>query len=371
LSDAEHAAAQSPDNDIQIAETTNPNIVVMQDLEHVERINLSVRNGPQPVDVHVSLSLFGPAACRPVLIPANEDGNTTEDVLLGPIDLGVNQASRIDFTELGMRANEVRETFRDFTLRCSAGGPYTFQVEANADSPLQDPNILNNQDQSHPVVNVCCPDADGDSVLNGSDNCALVANLPQVNTDGDAEGDACDLNDDNDLLLDATETGCGSNALTAASLPERADTSRDDDGDGSFNELLPQGAAAHDCDGDGWTGSQESTIFGVSGTGRDQDPCGNDGWPADLSPSNHVNIADLHQFLFPLRPDGTFNAMGHSVPDPTAPGVSRFNLQVDDVINIADMNALNPGALAPSSHPPMSGGAPVWFSNNGACPWPA
>ena len=59
-------------------------------------------------------------------------------------------------------------------------------------------------------------DADSDGICLGSgylppktgdnDNCPLVANTDQTNTDGDAQGDACDADDDNDTVLDATDT---------------------------------------------------------------------------------------------------------------------------------------------------------------------
>jgi len=52
-------------------------------------------------------------------------------------------------------------------------------------------------------------DRDLDSVLDGNDNCDAVSNLAQTNTDGDAEGNACDRDDDNDGLLDVVETQGG------------------------------------------------------------------------------------------------------------------------------------------------------------------
>ena len=45
-------------------------------------------------------------------------------------------------------------------------------------------------------------DDDDDGILDVDDNCPLVANADQLNTDGDSEGDACDDDDDNDGVLD-------------------------------------------------------------------------------------------------------------------------------------------------------------------------
>ena len=46
------------------------------------------------------------------------------------------------------------------------------------------------------------PDTDGDGVIDDTDNCPNDANANQVNTDGDAQGDACDPDDDNDGVAD-------------------------------------------------------------------------------------------------------------------------------------------------------------------------
>jgi hypothetical protein len=52
----------------------------------------------------------------------------------------------------------------------------------------------------------CDADMDGDGVANGSDNCPLVPNTDQVNTNlSDGEGDACDDDDDGEGVPDATD----------------------------------------------------------------------------------------------------------------------------------------------------------------------
>ena len=56
-----------------------------------------------------------------------------------------------------------------------------------------------------------CPgnDADCDGVTDGADNCPNDYNPTQLNTDGDALGDACDSDDDQDAASDTTEWAAG------------------------------------------------------------------------------------------------------------------------------------------------------------------
>jgi hypothetical protein len=53
--------------------------------------------------------------------------------------------------------------------------------------------------------NVCDTDDDADTVLDGVDNCPLIANTDQVDTDGDKAGNVCDTDDDGDTILDGVD----------------------------------------------------------------------------------------------------------------------------------------------------------------------
>jgi hypothetical protein len=101
------------------------------------------------------------------------------------------------------------------------------------------------------------PETDGDGIPDGSDNCPSVENGDQENFDGDAQGNACDADDDNDGVPDAQDAfplnptefldtdryGIGNNA----------DSDDDNDGiaDGSDNCPLVANGNQADADVDG------------------------------------------------------------------------------------------------------------------------
>jgi hypothetical protein len=86
-------------------------------------------------------------------------------------------------------------------------------------------------------------DVDGDGISNATDNCLTVANTGQLNTDGDTQGNACDNDDDNDGMTDVQEIALGTNPLLY-------DT--DGDGVGDDVDIFPLDASeSADTDSDG------------------------------------------------------------------------------------------------------------------------
>lgn len=72
-------------------------------------------------------------------------------------------------------------------------------------------------------------DIDGDTIRDTYDNCQMISNTDQINTDLDSEGDACDDDDDNDQMPDIWELQYSLNPLDAS------DAALDTDGDGVNN----------------------------------------------------------------------------------------------------------------------------------------
>ena len=74
-------------------------------------------------------------------------------------------------------------------------------------------------------------DTDGDQVGDNADNCPNLSNANQLNTDGDTEGDVCDLDDDNDGFSDQEELVAATDPLGASSCPGCFNWDIDDDGE--------------------------------------------------------------------------------------------------------------------------------------------
>ena len=119
-------------------------------------------------------------------------------------------------------------------------------------------------------------DADGDGVGDDVDNCPFVANAAQANHDGDAQGDLCDLDDDNDAVLDVDDD-CAlgnlswlSSSATDHDMDGCADLTEDndDDNDGMSDDV------DYCSTGDlGWTSSSSSDydLDGCRDAGEDYD----------------------------------------------------------------------------------------------------
>ncbi len=235
------------------------------------------------------------------------------------------------------------------------------------------PNTNQANNDGDGLGDICDPDDDNDTVPDVDDNCQYVANPGQEDFDGDDIGDVCDPDDDNDGVSDVDEQNCGSDSLNAGRRPERLDppfAGTDDDGDTTVDEIQPP--SIYDCDGDDYSGIEEAHVFTAQG-GLDQDPCGATAWPADivsgtaLNSTNRVNLPDLSIYIIdPALPGG----LRHFNTSPTEPG---FDLRYDlapgttfpftEHINLSDLQR-----MALYTLPSMFGGVTRAF-NGPFCPW--
>ncbi len=93
-------------------------------------------------------------------------------------------------------------------------------------------------------------DDDNDGVLDVDDNCPLVGNASQTDTDGDGQGDACDADDDNDGILDVDDNcplvaNPGQEDADGDGIGDVCDDDADNDGVSNANDLCdntPPGA---------------------------------------------------------------------------------------------------------------------------------
>lgn len=77
--------------------------------------------------------------------------------------------------------------------------------------------------------NTVTADSDNDGIADAQDNCPLLSNPNQLNTDSDSLGNVCDLDDDNDGIPDSWELLYGLNPLVSS------DAGLDGDNDGLTN----------------------------------------------------------------------------------------------------------------------------------------
>ncbi|MCI5118754.1 MAG: hypothetical protein D3913_12555, partial [Candidatus Electrothrix sp. LOE1_4_5] len=130
-------------------------------------------------------------------------------------------------------------------------------------------------------TNPYCRDTDYDGVDDARDNCPDVRNSNQKNTDNDRLGDACDLDDDGDNVIDRDDA-----------CPLDSSETMDSDQDGQCDNSDPcPNDQNNDSDSDGLCGDLDNcpTLFNSGQEDRDQDGFGD---VCDICPDDPENDKD-------------------------------------------------------------------------------
>ncbi|MBT8447767.1 MAG: thrombospondin type 3 repeat-containing protein [Gammaproteobacteria bacterium] len=156
-------------------------------------------------------------------------------------------------------------------------------------------------------------DADGDGVNDDVDNCPSVPNPSQENFDGDAQGDACDADDDNDGVDDSEDAfpldPSESNDNDGDGIGDNADPDDDNDGQSDADEIacgsdpLDGESTSPDADGD-----NVPDCVDADDDDNDQVTNANDVCPATVIPEAvPTSTRGLGRNRWALQnPDGTF-----------------------------------------------------------------
>ena len=167
------------------------------------------------------------------------------------------------------------------------------------------------------AMQIADTDTDSDDVPDSADNCSVASNADQLNTDGDAQGNACDADDDNDGVEDASD---------AFPLDASESVDTDHDGVGDNSDSTPNG----DTDNDGIDNLSDNcvSVSNADQLNTDEDSEGN----VCDSDDDNDGVADVSD-PFPL--DDSESA------DTDSDGVGNNN---DNCIAVSNANQLDTDA---------------------------
>ncbi|NNK89846.1 MAG: T9SS type A sorting domain-containing protein [Saprospiraceae bacterium] len=175
-----------------------------------------------------------------------------------------------------------------FTIPTSASGSYTMRVISDYYgyySTYASCNTYYGEAEDY-TINIC-EDPDGDGVCSNVDNCPDTANADQLDSDGDGQGDVCDIcpfDVDNDIDGDGV---CGDvdNCVDTANADQ---LDSDGDGQGDVCDICPFDAD-NDIDGDGVCGDVDNCPDTANADQADSD-CDTVGDVCDICPNGDDTV---------------------------------------------------------------------------------
>lgn len=150
-----------------------------------------------------------------------------------------------------------------------AAGDLTPCANSSAGICADDPDGV-----QEPLLLLACDDAEGDGVCDDIDNCPLVVNPGQADTDADTVGDACDncVSTVNTDQLDSDGDGIGDVCDSCPTVDNNSSSDMDGDGLTDYEEcLLGTDMTGVDSDADTLSDGDEVNIHGTDPLDSDSD----------------------------------------------------------------------------------------------------
>ncbi len=126
--------------------------------------------------------------------------------LIRPVGIEIDADDNIYISNAGSNSVDMFDLNGNFIKHIVNNLSTPFDIILNNNNSIyilsnSEVNLLQKYSLSDTLGDACDDDKDNDGLLNTSDNCELIVNSDQLNSDDDETGDACDEDIDNDLIL--------------------------------------------------------------------------------------------------------------------------------------------------------------------------
>lgn len=190
--------------DIQDSTATSPGLteVNIQVADDLPILDIDVKVGiAHTYNEDLTLSLIHPDG-REIILVQNQggSGNNFDNTIFDAEATTPIQSGSPPFAGTFLPQGDLASLYNS-----SARGNWRFRVVDNAD---QDTGIIEMVELVLCLSGQLQPNDDNDLYPNNVDNCPLVTNADQIDTDGDGEGDLCDIDAQNNFSIFKTDETC-------------------------------------------------------------------------------------------------------------------------------------------------------------------